>query len=216
MTAARLQPLLEQVGALHARLCPRQVLGVRMGLYAGELLDLDVPRTQDKRLLVFVETDGCFADGVSVATGCWVGRRTLRVVDLGKVAAVFVDTQTERALRLRPRTAARDRASEAFPDARSQWHAYLEGYASLPATALLESEPVLLATQLKSIIGQAGLRVDCTRCGEEIMNGREIQIAGRSLCLHCAGEQYYVKADTASSSLSKPRTPLGGLAPSLA
>src|SRR3712207_7090667 len=47
----------------------------------------------------FVETDGCFADGVSVATGCWLGRRTLRLVDHGKVAATFMDTLTERAVR---------------------------------------------------------------------------------------------------------------------
>jgi formylmethanofuran dehydrogenase subunit E len=45
-------------------------------------------------LLTILETDGCAADGVSAATGCWVGRRTLRVEDFGKVAATFVDTQT--------------------------------------------------------------------------------------------------------------------------
>lgn len=43
-----------------------------MGLYAGELLDLAVPQS-DKRLYTFVETDGCFADRVSVATSYWTG-----------------------------------------------------------------------------------------------------------------------------------------------
>jgi formylmethanofuran dehydrogenase subunit E len=62
-----------------------------MGLHAGQLLQLDLPRT-DKRLFVLVETDGCLTDGVAVATGCWFGRRTLRLVDQGKVAATFVDT----------------------------------------------------------------------------------------------------------------------------
>ena len=33
----------------HNHLCPRQVLGVRMGLYAAELFDLDLPQN-DKRL----------------------------------------------------------------------------------------------------------------------------------------------------------------------
>ncbi len=64
-----------------------------MGLLAGRWLGLDVPR-DDKRLLTFVETDGCAADGVSSATGCRVGGRTLRVIDFGKVAATFVDTLT--------------------------------------------------------------------------------------------------------------------------
>ena len=44
-------------------------------------------------------TDGCLIDGIAVATGCWVGNRTLRVVDYGKSAATFVDTATQRAPR---------------------------------------------------------------------------------------------------------------------
>ncbi len=35
-----------------------------MALLAGELLDLELPRT-DKRLLVIAETDGCTVDGIS-------------------------------------------------------------------------------------------------------------------------------------------------------
>ena len=44
------------------------------------MLDLDVPRAE-KRLLVIVETDGCFVDGVEAVAGVAVGRRTLRVED---------------------------------------------------------------------------------------------------------------------------------------
>jgi len=74
--------LLEACAALHRHLCPRQVLGVRMGLFAGQLLDLPLPQPHNsKRLLTIVETDGCAADGVAAATNCWVGRRTLRVED---------------------------------------------------------------------------------------------------------------------------------------
>ena len=96
-----LNSLLEQSAALHRHLCPRQVLGARMGILAGQLLALELPQT-NKRLLRIVETDGCFADGVSVATNCWVGRRTLRIVDFGKTAVTFVDTQTDTAVRLYP------------------------------------------------------------------------------------------------------------------
>jgi formylmethanofuran dehydrogenase subunit E len=163
-----------------------------MGLYAGDVLDLEVPRTHDKRLLVFSETDGCFADGVSVATGCWVGRRTLRVVDFGKTAAVFVDTDTGCAVRVRPHPAARERAARAAPQATSRWHAYLEGYATLPASALLLAEPVLLTTPVDAIVGQPGVRVECARCGEEIMNGREVHVGRKLVCAGCAGGAYYI------------------------
>src|SRR5512142_1649492 len=96
-----LASLLEESASLHHHLCPRQVLGVRMGMLAGEILGLDLPQ-KDKRLLAIAETDGCAVDGISVSTGCWVGRRTLRIEDYGKVAATCVDTATGRAVRIWP------------------------------------------------------------------------------------------------------------------
>jgi formylmethanofuran dehydrogenase subunit E len=96
-----LDQLLAESAALHHHLCPRQVLGVQMGRLVAHLLDLDLPQS-DKRLLTIVETDGCFTSGLSVATNCWVGRRTMRVEDYGKVAATFVDTATGQAIRIAP------------------------------------------------------------------------------------------------------------------
>ena len=101
-----LKELLDTTTAMHRHLCPRQVLGVRMGLYAGELLGLALPQP-DKRLYTIMETDGCAADGVAVAVNCWVGRRTMRIEDYGKVAATFVDTQTGQAMRIVPRASVR-------------------------------------------------------------------------------------------------------------
>src|SRR5512141_2763814 len=85
--------LLALSSARHSHLCPRQVLGVRMALAGAMALDLDLPR-QDKRLLVIAETDGCFIDGLEVAAGISAGRRTLRIIDYGKVAATFVNAST--------------------------------------------------------------------------------------------------------------------------
>jgi formylmethanofuran dehydrogenase subunit E len=101
---------------------PRQVLGVRLGLLGQAELGLAVS-LGDKQLLVIVETDGCFADGVMAATGCSIGARTLRVIDHCKVAAVFVDVATDRAVRIAPQSQARERAVEYAPGAPSTWHA---------------------------------------------------------------------------------------------
>ncbi len=109
-----LEKLLAQSAANHQRLCPRQVLGVRMGLTGVGLLEMEVPRT-DKRLLVIVETDGCFVSGIEAATGCRVLHRTLRVEDYGKVAASFVDVNSGRAFRLAPRPGARELGFEIRP-----------------------------------------------------------------------------------------------------
>ena len=60
------EALMQSVAALHRHLCPRQVLGLRMGLLAGDWLGIELPQA-GKRLIAIVETDGCFADGVAVA-----------------------------------------------------------------------------------------------------------------------------------------------------
>ena len=63
----RQQTLFEISSQRHSHLCPRQVLGVRIGLAGTHALGIEVPQKK-KRLLIFVETDGCFTDGVEVAT----------------------------------------------------------------------------------------------------------------------------------------------------
>ncbi len=190
LSSTPLREALAQSMAMHRHLCPRQVLGARMGMYAGELLGLTLPRI-DKRLFTFVETDGCFADGVSVATGCWLGRRTLRLIDLGKVAATFVDTRTGCAIRIHPHPEARALARVYAPDARSRWHAYLEAYQIMPTTELLVAHPVMLEVDLGSLIGRNGIRTQCEQCGEEIINQREVLREGRVLCPGCAGTDAY-------------------------
>ncbi|RIK34068.1 MAG: formylmethanofuran dehydrogenase [Chloroflexi bacterium] len=181
---------LAESAALHHHLCPRQVLGVRMGLWAGELLDLSVPQA-DKRLLTIVETDGCFADGVAVATNCWVGRRTLRVEDYGKIAATFVDTRSGAAVRIAPHPLARQTAHNYAPEADGGWEAMLHGYQRMPVEELLVAQHVQLVASVEEIVSHAGRRVNCDRCGEEIINQREVLRNGLLLCRACAGEAYY-------------------------
>lgn len=186
-----MRQILERLVPLHTRLCPRQVLGARMGLLGGALLGLELPR-RDKRLLTIIETDGCFADGVIEATGCRVGRRTLRVVDHGKVAAVFVDVHTGQAVRAWPRPGARQLACLYAPAAPDRWHAQLDAYQRMPTSELLAARPVELLTPLQALLGRAGLHVECPNCGEEIMNDRHVQRGDEVLCRGCAGERYVV------------------------
>jgi formylmethanofuran dehydrogenase subunit E len=188
-----LTTLLERSAALHNHLCPRQVLGVRMGLYAGLLFDLMLPQT-DKRLYTFIETDGCFADGIAVASGCALGHRTLRLIDYGKVAATFVDTETERALRIVPHSLARARAAQMLPERETHWRAQLEAYQIMSDIDLFQVEQVALNLSLTKLISRPGVRVNCALCGEEILNEREVVLAGQTLCQSCAEESYWSPA----------------------
>jgi formylmethanofuran dehydrogenase subunit E len=188
--AARLEAILAVSSALHHHLCPRQVLGARMGLLAEQQLGLELPRS-DKRLMVFVETDGCFADGVSATTGCWLGRRTMRLVDHGKVAATFVDVVTQVAVRITPKPEARAIATAAFSHL-GKWQAYLEGYKTLPDEQLFVVQAGQLRDSLQAIIGSKKARAMCKRCGEEIINHREVVVAAQTLCRACAGDDYFL------------------------
>lgn len=188
-TTLSLPDLLRDCTAHHHRLCPRQVLGVRVGMLAAGLLDIELPQS-DKRLLTIAETDGCFVDGVSAATGCFVGRRTLRVEDFGKIAATVVDTNDERAVRIAPRHDVRDLAWRYAPEARTSWEAQLLGYQRMPDAVLLSYHWVALRTAVAVLVGEAGVRVTCDVCGEEIINRREVVRGTWTLCRACAGEGY--------------------------
>jgi formylmethanofuran dehydrogenase subunit E len=200
---ADLSQILSQSAQMHSHLCPRQVLGARMGLYAGKILALDLPQT-GKRVHTFVETDGCAADGISVATGCWLGRRTLHALDFGKIAATFVDSQTGQSVRIYPHPGCRKDALQYAPDARNTYQAQLEAYQVMPDEGLFIVQNVKLSVSLEALISRKGARAFCQHCGEEIMNEREVFLDGEILCRGCAGEAYYL--------LEEPALQVGALA----
>lgn len=183
-------PFLEQLKPFHDHICPRQVLGIRMGCLAGELLQLELPQA-GKRLFTFVETDGCFADGVSVATGCWLGRRTLRLMDYGKVAATFVDTQTGATVRVWPHPEVRVRARDYAPSESSRWNTMFQAYQIMPVNELLCWQAVELTISMSEIISKPGARVSCSQCGEEIINEREVILEDQILCRTCHQPSYF-------------------------
>ncbi len=184
-----LDELLRQSSAQHSHLCPRQVLGVRLGLAGLKAIGLPAPMPH-KAALVFIESDGCFATGIEVATGAAVGHRTLRVMDLGKVAATFVNVETGAAFRLAPRLKVRLHACEYAPD-EPKYVAQLKGYQIMPDEELISCQEVELQPSLQAILSRPGLRVECARCGEEIINERQVLVGGEILCRTCAGNGYY-------------------------
>lgn len=192
-----IQPLLEKSARDHSHLCPRQILGVRLGLRGLKALGFDVPPIK-KRLLVIVETDGCFADGIIAATDCTVGHRTLRVEDYGKTAAVFVDTVTGQAVRVAPALDVREKAYLYASEEPRHYFAQMQAYQVMPETEMFTVTSVVLKTSIAAIVSRPGLRVNCDQCGEEIMNEREIQRAGQTLCRACAQDGYYHLAESVS------------------
>lgn len=190
ISARTLADLLAESARRHAHLCPRQVLGARIGQLGAQRLGIELPAC-DKRLQVIVETDGCFVDGLAAATGCSIGARTLRVIDHGKVAAVLIDVTTARAVRIAPHAQARQRAASDAPWAQSTWHAQLEAYQVMPDEELFTVQSVELTLSLEKLLSKPGHKARCESCGEEIINEREVVQDGQVLCRACAGQGYW-------------------------
>lgn len=186
----KLSDCLKKPSQVRSHFCPRQILGIRLGLLGLKALGFDSPPPK-KRLLVVVETDGCFADGVIAATGCAVGHRTLRLEDYGKTAAVFVDTVKGRALRVAPALDVRQKAYAYAPHETRRYFAQMTAYQIMPDDKMFTVALVSLKTPIESILSRPGLRVNCDVCGEEIMNEREVKQDALTLCRACAGVSYY-------------------------
>ena len=166
-----------------------------MGLAGLWAIGLEAPMPH-KAALVIVETDGCFADGVEVATGAVIGHRTLRVVDLGKIAAVFANMKTGKTVRLAPCLDVRQRALAYAPEIKKKYYAQLKGYQVMPEAELFTFQEVELNPALEAILSRPGLRAKCANCGEEIINERQVGMDGKVLCRTCAGQSHYRVMET--------------------
>ena len=101
--------LLQEAVAFHGHLCPGQVLGIRMAVAGCRALQIDEPKAMGKGLVVFVEIDRCATDAIQAVTGCSLGKRTLKHMDYGKMAATFVNVPAGEAVRVAARDDARAR-----------------------------------------------------------------------------------------------------------
>ncbi len=179
--------------AAHGHLCPGQIVGVRMAMLGLRLLDFEAPPTypQLKRLIVFIEMDRCTGDAVAFVTNAKLGRRSLKFVDYGIMAATFISLETSRALRIISTEEARDLAPlYARPglDKRGQ---QLEAYRVMPDSVLFRVQEVEVALTPFDLPGPTLRKVACARCGQVVRDHREVMQNGRALCRPCAGEVYF-------------------------
>ncbi len=186
-----LEEYLAQAAQAHGHMCPGQVLGIRMAMRGLKELGIEDPARHRKRLMTFVEIDRCAADAVSLVTGCRLGKRSLKYVDYGKVAATFVDLQTRRAVRVVALEEARERAKAMFPELDAPARQQMQAYRVMPESELFRWQAVEVELREQDLPGRPRSRVICQSCGEGINDGREVTGSGRVLCRSCAGESYY-------------------------
>ena len=187
----KLEELLAESAALHGHICPGQVLGVRLALRGCQELGIEKPKEAAKRLVVYVEIDRCATDAIQTVTGCKLGKRTMKYVDYGKLAATFIHLPTGKAVRLAAREDIREKAASFRRQGWTKHEAEVAAYKVMSDEELFHIEPVLVEVPIEDLPGPPLRRVICDQCGEGVNDSREITIAGRTLCRPCAYGGYY-------------------------
>ena len=190
------ESLLKSSAAAHGHLCPGQVVGVRMAILGCKLIGLDEPtrRDQIKKLIVYVEMDRCAADAVAHVTGVKLGRRSLKFMDYGIMAAAFVNLETGQAFRVVSTEEARSLAPAYAPEIEDKYPQQLEAYKRMPDSVLFRVQQVEVAINDFDLPGPTRCKAVCDQCGQVVRDHREVIKVGRRLCKPCAAGAYYTNA----------------------
>ncbi len=188
--------LLNSSAEAHGHLCPGQVVGVRMAMLGCRLIGLDEPRSHDqiKKLIIYVEMDRCTADAVAHVTGVKLGRRSLKFMDYGIMAATFVNLETNQAFRVVSTEEARDLAAAYAPEIPEKYPQQLEAYKRMPDSVLFRVQQVEVDIQDADMPGPTRYKATCANCGQVVRDRREVMQDGRTLCKPCASKAYFYHA----------------------
>ena len=192
--------LLKATSAIHGHHCAGQILGVRMAMLGCREVGIDEPRGC-KKLIVYAEIDRCATDAVQAVTGCSLGKRSLKFLDYGKMAVTFLNTETRQAVRVLAKDDARNLVPLYVQDGANWRDAQKQAYRIMPEGALFSVKPVAIEVSAQEMPGYRGKRVQCAECGEGINFNREVETAGRTLCIPCSQEEL-LSQDHANGAIS--------------
>ncbi len=191
------ETLLEGSSKAHGHLCPGQVVGVRMAMLGCNLIGLDNPSQmpQIKKIIVYVEIDRCAADAIAYVTGVKLGRRSLKFVDNGIMAATFVNLESGKAVRIVSTEESREMAARYAPEVSDMRQQQLEAYKVMPDEVLFSAEPVIVEVPVHDMPGPSRFKAECEKCGQVVRDKKEVLLNGRVLCRPCAYGTYYRPAE---------------------
>lgn len=184
--------LLEISTRIHGHICAGQVIGVRMSILGLKLLNIDDPKGKDrKKIYVVVEIDRCATDAIQSVTGCSLGKRTLKWLDHGVMAATFVNLDTNLSYRITAREEARELSEKYSDNSLGKYERQLEAYKIMPENELFKVEEVILKIPDSDMPGKPLRRVQCAACGDWVQDCREIQRENETHCKKCTEGSYF-------------------------
>ena len=187
------ETLLVTSARAHGHLCPGQVVGVRMAMLGCRMIGLDEPTQHDqiKKLLVYVEMDRCTADAVAHVTGVRLGRRSLKFMDYGIMAATFLNLETGVAYRILSTEDARSLAGAYAPEVAGKVNQQLAAYKRMPDCVLFKMQKVSVKLDECDLPGPTRKKTVCSRCGQLVRDAREVILDGQVVCKPCTEQSYF-------------------------
>lgn len=177
---------------IHGHICAGQVIGVRMAMAGLEYIGIDDPKGRDrKKLYVLVEIDRCATDAIQSVTGCSLGKRSMRWVDFGVMAATFVNLESGKSVRITALEESRELSKQYCPEVVDKYQRQLEAYKVMPLEELFSFQEVEVELDDCDMPGRPIRRVQCEECRDWVQDCREVERDGKTLCRACAGSRYY-------------------------
>ncbi|MGQ9499956.1 MAG: FmdE family protein [Dissulfurimicrobium sp.] len=191
-TGKSFDELLSESVRLHGHLCAGQVIGVRLSMLGLRLMGVTDPKGRERKdFVVYVEIDRCATDAIQSVTGCSLGKRSLKWIDFGIMAATFVHLPTKKGFRILAREDARELARNYCPEIEDKYRQQLEAYKRMRDDELFDVQEVRVNIPECDLPGRPLRRVRCVRCGEYVQDCRDVERNGEVLCKACAGSRYY-------------------------
>jgi len=174
--------LLAEAGKFHGDICRGIQTGTRMTMCGLRNIGIADPMGSDrKKLMVFVEIDRCATDAIMALTGCRPGKRTMKICDYGKMAATFINLESGKAVRV-ARELNREAENEATPD-----------FSTARDEELFSIAEVEVPLRPEDMPGKPLRSCRCARCGATVLDGRDIEVSGGTLCRPCFEQRDYYR-----------------------
>jgi formylmethanofuran dehydrogenase subunit E len=157
-----------------------------------DAIGIQDPRGLDrKKLYVLVEIDRCATDAIQSVTGCSLGKRSMRWIDYGVMAATFVNLDTGKAVRIVAREESRELSKRYCPEIENKYERQLGAYKVMPQEELFTINEVEVDIPKEDMPGRPLKRIQCESCGDWVQDCRDVEKEGKSLCRGCANGKYY-------------------------
>ena len=167
----------KEVSEFHGHVCPGLAIGFRMAK-AG-MRALADQRAEDEELVAVVENDACGVDAVQYLTGCTFGKGNLIFRDYGKQVLTLYHRASGKAVRITAAGQSEAGRGEMTREERTRWMLDAEDEDVVAVEEVSIPEPKYARIRAS---------VNCTLCGERVMETRARIRDGKMVCIPCAEE----------------------------